>query len=214
MQQNSYLKCPCQKCGAHIEFPAQGLGQLIVCPHCNQNTNLILAARTPAENSVSKNLKSRQRMVLISLGCLGLVAALAVGIFAARKNSLTPPEIVATQPETEPIPMAPVKIKSPKPAKKTFAPAVQINDFEAVHVALEKTTNSRLIFATGTIRNKTERQRFGVKVELELFDAQETKIGLATDYVPVIEPGKEWKVRALVTERDATRANVISITEN
>jgi len=37
---------------------------------------------------------------------------------------------------------------------------------------LEKTSGSSLVYVTGTIRNDSERQRFGVKVEFSLFDHQ------------------------------------------
>jgi hypothetical protein len=40
MSDPKYLKCPCQKCGGSIEFPAQGLGLGVNCPHCGQRTTL------------------------------------------------------------------------------------------------------------------------------------------------------------------------------
>ena len=36
----SYVKIPCPECGGHIEFPASGLGQIILCPHCAVNVPL------------------------------------------------------------------------------------------------------------------------------------------------------------------------------
>ena len=31
-----FLKCDCSNCGQHIEYPAEGAGQTISCPSCNQ----------------------------------------------------------------------------------------------------------------------------------------------------------------------------------
>ena len=40
MSEKKYLKCPCQKCGSSIEFPAHGIGAAVDCPHCGQKTTL------------------------------------------------------------------------------------------------------------------------------------------------------------------------------
>jgi hypothetical protein len=62
-----------------------------------------------------------------------------------------------------------------------------------------------LVYAVGTLTNDTTRQRFGVKVEIDVLDAHRNKLGSATDYTEVIEPGKEWKFRALVTDKTPRR---------
>src|SRR5713101_4050717 len=45
----SYLKCSCQQCGRHIEFPADAIGTSVDCPHCGWPTELTLPA--PPEQS-------------------------------------------------------------------------------------------------------------------------------------------------------------------
>jgi Zn-dependent protease with chaperone function len=45
-----YAKCSCQQCGSHIEFPAEADGATVNCPHCQQPTQLTLAA-PPADVS-------------------------------------------------------------------------------------------------------------------------------------------------------------------
>jgi Zn-dependent protease with chaperone function len=45
-----YAKCSCQQCGTHIEFPIEADGVTINCPHCNQPTQLTLAAPPPAHS--------------------------------------------------------------------------------------------------------------------------------------------------------------------
>jgi len=38
--EDDYIKCSCNNCDVFIEFPAYGLGQTIVCPHCGMETIL------------------------------------------------------------------------------------------------------------------------------------------------------------------------------
>jgi len=37
---SAYIKCPCNNCDIFIEFPSEGVGQKIVCPHCGMETLL------------------------------------------------------------------------------------------------------------------------------------------------------------------------------
>ena len=60
----------------------------------------------------------------------------------------------------------------------------------------------------------TCRQRFGVKVEVELYDAAGVKVGVASDYQKVVEAGAEWVYRALVVETKAASAKVITVNES
>lgn len=38
--QTGFLKCPCDNCGTHIEFPAESIGQTVTCPSCGMQTVL------------------------------------------------------------------------------------------------------------------------------------------------------------------------------
>ncbi|MEO5804193.1 MAG: FxLYD domain-containing protein [Verrucomicrobiota bacterium] len=151
------------------------------------------------------------------MGCLALLAAMAFGIFAARKNAQpAPPEkiITETKGEDTALQIKPVERSSARRAKKlAAAPDFETNSLQALRVTLEKSEKSRLIYAIGAIRNQSNRQRFGVKVELDLLDEQGMKLGSATDYVSVIEPRKEWKFRAMVTEPKAASVKVTAIME-
>src|SRR5665213_518425 len=37
-----FVKCPCEKCGGHLEFDQTNNGRLIQCPHCGQSTTLVV----------------------------------------------------------------------------------------------------------------------------------------------------------------------------
>ncbi|HEX3989434.1 MAG TPA: FxLYD domain-containing protein, partial [Verrucomicrobiae bacterium] len=84
---------------------------------------------------------------------------------------------------------------------------------KAGKITLEKSDDGRVIHAVGTVRNTSNHQRFGVKVELDVLDAQGKKVGSATDYAQLIEPGKEWKFKALVTDPNAASAKIAAIKE-
>lgn len=87
------------------------------------------------------------------------------------------------------------------------------NGLKSGEVAIEN-SGGRLIYAVGTVRNESERQRFGITVDLDLLDAAGKKIGAATDYTQVIEPKKEWRFKALVTDPKTARAEITRIKEN
>src|SRR2546426_6092430 len=44
MNEPGYLKCPCHCCRGAIEFPVEGVGRTISCPHCGQETTLFAAS--------------------------------------------------------------------------------------------------------------------------------------------------------------------------
>jgi hypothetical protein len=65
----------------------------------------------------------------------------------------------------------------------------------------------------GTVTNPLDRQRFGVKVEIDLLDAAGNKVGTASDYAQVIEPKAAWHFKALVVAAKPAGAKLASITE-
>jgi hypothetical protein len=193
-QSPAYFKCSCQNCGGHIEFPAEAVGQTVTCPHCQWDTVLVGAKVGKARPSI-----------ILSL-VLG-VAVLAGGAWAVLHfRPPTAPEVVVSPP---PAPTnIPVKPKpKPKPAPDPW------HGLHAGPVKLEKAGNGSLVYAVGDVHNDSKRQRFGVKVELDVFDADNKKVGTATDYASVIEPGKDWHFRALLTDRTAASAKLTQIHE-
>jgi hypothetical protein len=190
MSDTGYLKCSCQKCGGHIEFPPGGIGEMVDCPHCGEQTKLVsTAARSGRKNAVVAGL---------ILTLLILVAAGATLYWSQSHKPDVPAPKMATPPVTNaPIPMA----------------FVQLNEFKIGRITLKKSEDSGLVYAVGTVKNDTTRQRFGVKIELDLLDAQDNKIGSTSDYIEVLEPNKEWQFKALLTNPKAVEAKIINIEE-
>ena len=81
-------------------------------------------------------------------------------------------------------------------------------------VSLQKMPGSSLVYAIGTLKNPSNRQRFGVKVQLELCNAAGQNIGNASDYRQVLDPGAQWEFKALVVDSKAVSAKISSIRED
>ena len=81
-------------------------------------------------------------------------------------------------------------------------------------ILLEQTSGSTIVHAVGKLTNETDRNRFGVKIQLELFDAANQKAGNATDYQASIEPHGQWKFSALVVNSKAVSAKVAAVEES
>ena len=92
-----------------------------------------------------------------------------------------------------------------------------IGDLRVSQVALDQpkgTKGSRLVYVTGVLKNESDHQRFGVRVELDLLDAAGTKVGTATDYRQSLEPRASWQFRGIVTDRRAVSAKFVGVKED
>lgn len=255
MSDQHFLKCNCQSCGSPIEFPAQGVGLKIHCPHCGQETLLSESAETlaadlpvpPPEVATGSSApplgstlaspvvpqasladaaacpqyghgkKSRLlagALVLLALAALagggwyfmagpGAKKAEAPVAKAALTNRATNPS-TPTNPTTNPPSGKPVESSIPVAAAPKSPKS--IDDLKPSAVTMEKAKSGSLIHAVGTIKNTSDQQRFGVRVELELTDARGNPAGKASDYTQVIEPRQEWRFRALVLDPKGSKA--------
>jgi hypothetical protein len=216
MAETIYLKCSCKECGNHIEFPDSAAGTTIACPHCGQWTELPL----PEEDPVQK----RPRLALVAvIICVIVVTGLAAWFHhsmakfgnqtAAVPEPKGPTNVVVnvvvppTNPPPEVVTQAVVEANAP-PRPKSHS------DLKHGKIGLEKTTGSSLVYAVGTVTNDSTYQRFGVKVELDLFDKEGTKIGTTQDYKDIIEPRKEWRFHALIPDKKTKSAKITAITED
>ena len=206
-QPDNFAKCACQHCGGHIEFPVQGIGRKISCPHCGQQTLLTRAA--PVE--IGGGCATRRRIYWTLAIAAGLVAATGGALlyvnYRYSQQSAAAPALPLPPAHASTDGAATLPPPQPKPPRDLW------HGLKASKVTLDESGNGSLIYAIGTLTNATTRQRFGVKVEVEVLDGHHRKLGSATDYTDVIEPGKEWKFRAMVTDQAAKEAKLTSVKE-
>jgi hypothetical protein len=185
----------------------------VPCPHCNWAT--VLTAETPAVTvPIGGGAKARKQIFRVFLVAATVVVAAGAGIYRYwyfPKNHHLPGSPAAEQsggsgiaPPGTSAPVAVVPVARPDPWHGLMAGPV----------TLEKAGGGHLIYAVGRLTNSSDHQRFGVKVALDVFDAANDKVGSATDYTSSIDPGKEWKFKALVTDRTAATAQLTAVTEN
>ncbi len=198
MSNRIFSKGECCHCAGHLEFPAEAAGQTVDCPHCGQPIQLIVLS--PASGPRAGRRLWRGACLLL-FGAL-TIFAVAWWWFEQPGRPAGSPSTVALQPRVHP----PV-IASPPDEAIT-------NDFAISFSQLEKTPGSSLVYLTGHIRNSSDRRRFAVKADWDLFDSDHHPVGLAKDYQPIIEPGGDWHFKALVLEPRAVSARLHSISED
>jgi hypothetical protein len=199
MSRTKYLKGQCTECGGRLEFPAETIGTTADCPHCGKQTELALAP-LPDESTVPRQAIVYAVIAALILG-LGLAGALAALKRAERLVSKKKEQATTTA------------ANSPAPPDSAVQ-AASLAGFQVSTIDLEKTPGSSIIYAVGTLSNLSSKQRFGVKLELDLLDATGTKVGSAKDYQQILEPNGQWHFKALVMESKATSAKLASIKED
>ncbi len=192
----------CQHCGGALQFETALAGQTTACPHCGQTTTL-----TPGK---LRSKSGAGLWIAASLFCL-VIAAIALSFFLKDK-----PVRKKIKGEASQAFVVEESHEAAKPAETAVAEPemLSVNGFDVGKVTVEKTPNSRLIYATGLVRNPLSQQRFGVRVEINLLDANGDQVGKATDYANVIEPKSEWKFKALVTTPTAVSGEIATVKEN
>ena len=204
MTRTKYLKGECQHCGGHLEFPAEMVGIASPCPHCGQQTDLLLVL-PPEEPPVMR------RALLWTLGAvLILVVGLGASLVALKRAENYAAKRKAKLESTK------LQIADTNVPNAEAQAAAQLNQsgFKVSPISLEKTPGSSLVYAVATVKNTTDRQRFGVRIEFELLDDLGNKVGTAKDYQQVMEAGVEWHCKALVVESKAASARLAGIKED
>jgi ribosomal protein S27E len=215
MSDSKYLKGSCQHCNNHIEFPAEASGSVVSCPHCGSQVTLI------ADTSTAPQKSSQPTALFAIIGTVAIIALIGGGLFfwkqkrgstpsrssipmAANINSNSADQSVTTTSNTNATSSAQTGTKKPKSP----------SDLTVGDIQLQQTKGSSLVYANGTLKNDSDYQRFGIRLELDLFDAKGQKLSTkAQDYINVIEPHHDWQFHALVVDSKAKSAKVGSIKE-
>lgn len=205
----NFFKCHCDKCGGHIEFPSNGAGMTINCPHCGKETVLGVSGNPPL-------IRKSNKALWITVG-LAVVAAGAVAAFIwtqkQKVSAATPPAKAVAAPAAPAVPVPNTNEAVSQPASQPEPASEAINDFAVGKISLQKVAGSGLVYAVGTAKNTVDRQRFGVKIELNLLDENDKNIGVVSDYVSVVDPHKAWQFKALLTHPHVAKVTVAGIKE-
>jgi hypothetical protein len=207
MNDSQDLLGPCQLCGNRIEFPEAAAGSIAICPHCGQQTTLCAESKIPGQGA---NSRSRATLIILCSVVFVIAAVAAIFVLKQKKTAPTPPA-TASQPVEAISNAAPVP--TPEVAQVPAKPQKSENDFKVGDIKLEKTKGSSLVYAVGSLKNDSEFQRFGVRIEIDLADRTGTNVGKASDYISVLEPRQSWQFHALITDPKAFSAKVASVKE-
>jgi hypothetical protein len=202
MTRTKYLKGDCQLCHGHIEFPAEAAGMTIDCPHCGKPTELLLA--TPPQEPLLPRRTIIWTVIAVTIVALGFGAILVALNLTKKRIALKMQQNAAQAP--------PVATNTP-PAPVHEDPATSAG-FRISAIKIDQTQGSSLTYAVGTLTNTTNRQRFGVKIELDLLDATGQKVATATDYQQVMEPNGKWQFKALCVDSKAKSAKLAVVKED
>ncbi len=207
MSSSNFVKGACRRCGGHLEFPAYAVGATIQCPHCGQPTELA------ATFSANKNADFRRAgWGIAALVFVAVVAA--AGFFFSKRNAPSAPVTAPQASVPTPAGSNLLVVSGASPNTFTNLPTeIVTNDFALLPFKLEKAAGSSLIYVTGTVRNLSDRQRFGVKITFGLFDTNDIPVGKATDYQSALDPNGDWHFKAMVMVAKAATARLDSIVE-
>src|SRR5262245_35171954 len=181
MNETKYLKCPCQKCGGSIEFPARGIGAAVNCPHCGERTTLFAQpideappdepptrfdASPPITAGDRRGVMRKSKLVLLALVVLAIAGLMAAGLIYKNRplrrstpseDRAKPSSKASSAPVTTNLAaVQPVPSNAPAPAN---APKSR-EDLKVGAITLEKAKGSSLVYAVGVLRNESGHQRF------------------------------------------------------
>ena len=163
---------------------------------------------TPKEEpAISRRVVVWTVVAVVISGCglgLALLALKRAERWAERKRQAAAQQVVATPHVDTTITNA----ATPEPEDPVAKAGFKISD-----IKIEKTKGSSLIYAVGTLINSESRTRYGVKLQLDLFDESDKNVGTATDTQAIMESGGRWQFRALVLDKKAVRAKVATVVE-
>ncbi|HMJ92064.1 MAG TPA: FxLYD domain-containing protein [Candidatus Acidoferrum sp.] len=189
--ETKFLKCSCQRCGGHIEYPAHAAGTTADCPHCHWQTDLIVEVPELTATRPRGGLKWMVLGGFLLLAALGIAAPMLLKRAVVRTNRNPPKPVVASAPIARPVQ----------------------NGFEIGPVFIEPAASGSLTHASGTLRNTLDRQRFSVRIEVECLDADGRVVTTTSDYRATIEPNAEWRFRALIRKGKPASARITYVTE-
>jgi len=201
MKEGSELKCTCAHCGHSIEYTIEEAGKTLECPNCKEKSLLPLA-ETPNQRPASKPGQTPSNSKPVNRVGIGIAGVLIIGTMVLLPQLLhrhETPANVETPPAVLP---QPPRTKMPK----------SLNDLKIGSFTLQRRDND-LWFVVGDIANVSDTLHRGIKVELELRDAQGLKVGSLDAFINELVPHGMWHVLARTSDPRAASVRVAGIKE-
>ena len=180
-------------------------------PRAPQPRPLPAAAFAPPPVA-AKGSGKRPALVVLTLIVLGALAG--GGFYLWKQRGVASAGAGTTSPNGVPVAASTDTNAAGFNAPVTATQPKKLDDLNVGNPALEKAKSGSLVYAVGVLKNDSDHQRYGVRVEFELVDATGKTVGKASDYKDVIEPRKEWRYRALVLTKKAASARLVSVNED
>ena len=220
---------PCPHCGQPTELTgnlrpapiaAAPAAPVVAVPAAPKTPPAAPVPRPPAAAPTRK--RGLGAGLYVGLGVAGVAFAVS-GYLFWKARTATPIQAVAPVPVPAAAPArpAPVSTNTQAPANPAVTVTATVSaqlkippDLKPGPVQMERAKDGGLVYFSGVLTNTSDRQRFGVRITVDYFNAQNGKIGSATDYQSVIEPRKTWRFRALVIDPKTASARLAAVTEN
>ncbi len=216
MSASRYFKCLCQHCRGRIEFPIEGVGTTVACPHCGEETDLSLPESDEVDRAVerTRGWAIGGLIVLVLLLVAAFVAVHMLQNIAPRvrqaRGVISRPSLPA-KPGTAT--QNPSTLSGTATAADSSPPAgwLRTNELAISPIGLATQPGSPLMHATGTVVNLLARKRFDVVVELQLLDADGNELRQIRNTRAVLEPSARWDFRVVIPDAAAKSARVIAV---
>ena len=174
----------CPKCGKDV-------GTSKFCPECGADMSENI-------NNVQVKKKKKKRgwivFLILVLICVAIVSVIPKGEDAVpntSSNTVDEPSSNTSQGESD--------IQNEEP----------VQDLELLDYS--STNDDYFRYATGHIRNNTDKTYSYVQVEINLYSG-DTLVGSTLDNITNLAPGDEWEFSALITEDSADSFKIVDIT--
>ena len=206
MREISQLTSSCVHCAHLIKYAPEAAGQIIECPACKRKSQIppVPAAKPPppvsATQAGSEQPTRAARHDLVWLAAV-LFGGVVVFLTATKRFPITAQAAEAKA--------APTVL--PQPKVKT---AKSLNDLKIGSFTLQQASAGNVRMVTGDIVNHSENLHRGVKIELELLDAQgPTRVGTLSAFITELRPHATWHVLESTSNLKARMVRVIGIKE-
>lgn len=216
MSASPYLKCRCQHCRGRIEFPIEGVGTAVACPHCGVETDLTL----PIHDGDVEPAERRARAWAIG-GVIVLVLLLVAAFVAVHLLQNIAPRVRQTRAISsgQRATMKPAAAATISSATATTGEIIdtagwlRTNGLAISSIDLDPQPGTALTYVTGTVVNLLPRQRVGVVVDLQLLDANGNGLGKIRAHRALLEPSARWDLRAAVPNPESKSARITAVRE-